>query len=167
MVVLFEREESHSWTSCSGIFWSNLTESFFFPEYKYRGNSQHPMHPLNRYAVLPSFINVIYCKCAENKENEEGNEHVIYCSDVVHLKQLTVNTVQIKLISILKHQILKTLLQSSSEDAWSMFQKYLNSNHETLLMSISILIKKWIIITYSQSISKEMLITYSKCTFNF
>ena len=75
------------------------------------------MHPLNRYVVLPSFINIIYCKCAENEENEEGNEHVIYCSVVVHLKQLTVISVQIKLINILKHQILKTLLQGSSEDA--------------------------------------------------
>ena len=37
------------------------------------------------FLVLPSFINVIYYKCAEDEENEEGNEHVIYCSDVVHL----------------------------------------------------------------------------------
>ena len=61
------------------------------------------MHQLSKQVyntVLPSFINVIYYKCAENEENEEGNEHVIYCSDVVHLKQLTVNVVQRKLIDI-------------------------------------------------------------------
>lgn len=45
-------------------------------------------------AVLPSFINVIYHKCAEDKEDEECNEHVVNSSDVVHFKQLTGNANQ-------------------------------------------------------------------------
>lgn len=39
--------------------------------------------------ILPAFINEIYHKCAKNKENEQGNEHVVDGPDVVHLKQLT------------------------------------------------------------------------------
>lgn len=39
---------------------------------------------------LPAFIDEIYNKCAENKENEPSNEHVVDGPDVVDLKQLTV-----------------------------------------------------------------------------
>lgn len=66
------------------------------------------------FLVLPSFINVIYNKRAQDKENKEGNKHVIYCSDVVHLKQLTVNTVQRKLIIFnFKTPYIKALRQFS------------------------------------------------------
>lgn len=39
--------------------------------------------------ILPSFINVIYHQCTEDKENEQGDKHVVDCPDVVHLKQFT------------------------------------------------------------------------------
>lgn len=38
---------------------------------------------------LPSFINEINHKGAEDEENEQGNKHVVDSPDVVHLKQLT------------------------------------------------------------------------------
>lgn len=38
---------------------------------------------------LPSFINEINHKSAEDEENEQGNKHVVDSPDVVHLKQLT------------------------------------------------------------------------------
>lgn len=39
--------------------------------------------------TLPAFINEVYHQCTENKENEQGNKHVVDRPDVVHLKQLT------------------------------------------------------------------------------
>lgn len=44
--------------------------------------------------VLPSFINVIYHERAEDEQDEERNEHVVDCSDVVHFKQFTANVGQ-------------------------------------------------------------------------
>lgn len=41
-----------------------------------------------RSLILPAFINEIYHKCTEDKENEEGNKHVVDGPDVVHFKQL-------------------------------------------------------------------------------
>lgn len=40
-------------------------------------------------STLPAFINEIYHQCTEDKENEQGDKHVVDGTDVVHLKQLT------------------------------------------------------------------------------
>lgn len=36
--------------------------------------------------TLPAFINEIYHQCTEDKENEQGDKHVVDSPDVVHLK---------------------------------------------------------------------------------
>lgn len=41
--------------------------------------------------ILPAFINEIYHKCTEDKQNEERNKHVVDGPDVIHLKKLTVD----------------------------------------------------------------------------
>ena len=39
--------------------------------------------------ILPAFINEIHHKCTEDKENEQGNKHVVNGPDVINFKQLT------------------------------------------------------------------------------
>lgn len=42
--------------------------------------------------LLPAFINEIYHKCTEDKQNEERNKHVVNGPDVIHLKKLARKT---------------------------------------------------------------------------
>lgn len=53
---------------------------------------------LFQHVFLPSFINKVYYKCAENEEDEESNEHVVDRPDMVHFKQLTGEEVQMNII---------------------------------------------------------------------
>lgn len=41
--------------------------------------------------ILPAFINEIYHKCTEDKQNEECNKHVVDGPDVIHFKKLTMD----------------------------------------------------------------------------
>lgn len=87
------RKENYSQISSSGIFWANLAK-LFLTKIQWKLSSSHSKYPVILCIVLPSFINVIYHKSAEDEEDEEGDKHVIYCPDVVHFKQLTVIVVQ-------------------------------------------------------------------------
>lgn len=97
-----ERNLTLQWATL-GVSEANLNQ--VTPIYQNLNIMKAPNTPCRNYPnilflVLPSFIDVIYYQRAEDKENEQGNKHVVYCSDVVHLKQLTVNTVQMNKLII-------------------------------------------------------------------